>query len=440
MLLTLLLAGLPAPITPPQDLPEVPLGKATVYRLDSIETLDGEAARPGSIVVRGGVIEKMGEALVLPEGAEVVDLRGTGATAMPPWVVSQSQFLQSDSRGRGNASRWSAADSLWLSDDHWDSMFEAGVLLMGVDPPGSGLPGRTSVLEASSVEGSPDALVADLHLKMTLDANASAKKILKDAFQASDKAVEAEEKAKKDWQAARKAWEEEQAAKKAEAEKNKKDSAAGDEPEKKKEESKEPPKEFTPPAMPEDLVAIREWLENKRVAQIHLDNSAEWLHWLDVLGEREGVWEVVLRPGWRGNFHEITDRVAAEKVRVHVLGTMAMIPNTRIRLNLAAELAAAGVERLVLLPPSDNPTGLAGWRMAVSDLVRAGLDREVALRAVSLEPAISLGQEERVTALTPGGPATFVIFNGDPLDPVAEVEQLIDQGTVIYDRAEEEDA
>ena len=78
------------------------------------------------------------------------------------------------------------------------------------------------------------------------------------------------------------------------------------------------------------------------------------------------------------------------------------------------------------------------WRVGLSDLVREGLDRQTALRAVSVEPATSMGQEELIAPLEAGGPATFVVLEGDPLNPLARVSHLVAAGEVIYDRAKED--
>ncbi len=443
MLVTALLS-LAVPL-PPQEAEAPSLrGPITAYRLDNIETLDGDPIKGGVIVVREGVIEKIGAAVVVPEQAKLIDLRGTGATAMPPLVLASSSMLQTDSRGRGNFAKWTAAASLWLHEDSWQDALEAGVVMMGIEPPGSGISGRTSVLDVNHGWPTASPLVSDLHLKLTIDASKSAKDLLRNAFESADKALEKEEAAKKSWEQARKEWKERQDKKAAEekAAKEKSENSdkavAKDDKEGKKEEDPEPPKEFVAPEISDSVIPFIELLNKERVAMVHINTPAEWLHWIDVLGDREIAWEAVLDFGNTTNLHEVADLIAESGVRVYATTRISYLPSTRVRINLCAELLDAGVEKLVLLTDFDTPRGLAQWRVRLADLVREGVPRHTALKAISIDAALALGQEERIQSLKAGSPANFIIIGGDPLDPVAQTTHVIYDGKIIYDREKEE--
>ena len=429
------------PLVAPQG--DEPTGQATVYRLDHIETLTGDALQNASIVVRDGVIERIGQSVIVPDHARVIDLRGTGSVAMPPFVLGQAQgLLPSDSRGTGGYGRYVAAGVHRADEDVMEDLREAGVLLVGLVPPGSGIPGRTSVIRSDASELAEDTLVHDLHLVMTLDMSKSSKDLLRKAFESAEEAIEKEENARADWQKARKEWEEKQKAAAEEAKKQKegegKGGKAADEP--KKGEDKEPPKEFQAPRIDPNIQPVVDLIRKERVVQVWIDSPGEWLHWLDVVGDREFAWELVLDHGNSTNLHEVADAIAAAGVRVYAPARIPNLPSTQLRTNLVAELLAAGVEKLVLLPTSTRSSrALESWRVGLGDLVREGLDRNAALRGVSVEPAQAMGQEELVAPLEAGGPATFVILEGDPLDPLARVSHLVAAGEVIYDRAKEEE-
>lgn len=463
-----LLLTFAVPFAAPQETPRDPVGRVVVYRFDTLETLqvdeDGANVTLSNVtmLVRDGLIERLGQAVVIPEHAEVHDYRGSGKVAMPPFVLSHANFLVGDRRGSGRNSRFQAVDSLWLAEDWSDDLLEEGVLLVGVDPPGSGLPGRTSVLRADEQVGVPDPLVADLHLKVTVSTSSSAKRLVRDGLKAADKAIEDEEKAHAEWKKAREEWEAKQK-EKADAEAAKgegKDDGqekgeGGDNGQggehaaqedgngkgKGKGDSKEeqgPPEEFEAPKMDPNVEPLVDWVRQERVGQVWLSSASDWLHWQDLLGERELPYEIVLRHGTSQNLFEVADAIAATKLRVDVPARISFLPYTRIRANLPAELAAAGVENLVLSPTSDSLTGLLSYRLAVAQVVAEGLDRHVALRGMSVEPAASMGQEEVVGAIVVGGPATFVIWDGDPLDPMSETYQVLSEGKVVYDRAKAE--
>lgn len=423
-----------------------PVGRVTVYRLDTVETLAGDAQKNVSMLVRDGIIERMGQAVIIPDGAEVVDLRRSGQVTMPPLVLTHANWLIGDRRGTGSNGRFTAMDSMWLEDGWEEDLLEHGVLLVGVDPPGSGLPGRTSVLLADGQVGRPDALVEDLYLKVTMATSRAAKKLVRDGLKAADDAIENEDKARQDWEKARKEWEEkqkaaeEEAKKKAEEAKKGEGGTAAQDPQEGKQEpeGEAPPETFEPPKMDPNVAPLVDWVRQERPAQLWLRSASDWLHWEDVIGERELSYDLVLRHGRSQNFAEVADALAATGLRVEVPANISFLPFTRVRANLPAELAAAGVEKLVLAPPSDSEGGLEDWRVGVSRVVAEGLDRMVALKAMSLEPAAALGQEELIAPLAAGAPATFVIWSGDPLDPMSEVDLVVSAGEVVYDRAKKE--
>jgi imidazolonepropionase-like amidohydrolase len=64
--------------------------------------------------------------------------------------------------------------------------------------------------------------------------------------------------------------------------------------------------------------------------------------------------------------------------------------------------------------------------------VREGMDRDAALRAVTLNPAAVLGVQDRVGSLTPGKDADVVLWSGDPLDLQSRVLRVWVDGREVY--------
>lgn len=447
MLLALLLALVAPPAVAYQEeaaAQDAPRGRAEVWRLDRVETLDGEAQKNVTLLIRDGVIERMGPVVVVPDGARVRDLRDTGAVASPPLVLTHANFLVDDQRGTGNASRWRAADSLWLEEGWEKALLAEGVLFAGVDPPGSGLPGRTSVLQAGGGAPRPQALVDDLYLKITFSASSQAKDLIRKALKDADEAIEKEKKAHEEWQKARAEWEKKQKEKaekeKAEAGKEEKKSEGGGRPPAaaQEKEEKEPPAQFEAPKIAPDVEAVVEWVRKERMAQVFISSAADWIHWLDLMGERELPYALVLQHAQGQNFHEVAAELAGAGVTVDVPARITFLPFTRVRANLPAELARAGLERMLLSPAGDSRGDLEEWRAQVSRCVAEGLDRALALKAMTLEPARTLGLDERVQPLKAAAAANFVVWSGDPLDPLAEALFVVQEGKIVYDRAKEE--
>jgi imidazolonepropionase-like amidohydrolase len=64
--------------------------------------------------------------------------------------------------------------------------------------------------------------------------------------------------------------------------------------------------------------------------------------------------------------------------------------------------------------------------------VREGLDRETALRAVTITPARIMRVADRIGSLVPGKDADVTIWSGDPLDVMSRVEAAYIGGREVY--------
>jgi len=71
--------------------------------------------------------------------------------------------------------------------------------------------------------------------------------------------------------------------------------------------------------------------------------------------------------------------------------------------------------------------------------VRAGMDREAALEAVTIEAARQLGLADQVGTLEPGKDADLVVLSGDPLSVYTKVQQTWVEGQKVFDRANPDD-
>lgn len=100
------------------------------------------------------------------------------------------------------------------------------------------------------------------------------------------------------------------------------------------------------------------------------------------------------------------------------------------------KLARAGVEISLI---TDHPVIPINFLIHQATFaVKEGLDRETALRAITLNPAKVLGLEDKLGSLTPGKQADVVLWSGDPLDVMQRAERVWIQGVDVahYDHAE----
>jgi len=64
--------------------------------------------------------------------------------------------------------------------------------------------------------------------------------------------------------------------------------------------------------------------------------------------------------------------------------------------------------------------------------VKEGLDRKVALQAITINPAKVMGVEDQVGSLTVGKLGDVVIWSGDPLDVMQRAETVYIRGEQVY--------
>ena len=130
-----------------------------------------------------------------------------------------------------------------------------------------------------------------------------------------------------------------------------------------------------------------------------------------------------------GDFHLALDEFAKEKAKVILGSTITYKPMTRNRINLPATFARAGCE-VSLVPGNDSVFGCAAYLAEVAALIKGGMDRADALRAVTLHPARILGLGDRVGSLEKGKDANLLFLTNDPFNAMTRVEKVMIQGKI----------
>ena len=134
--------------------------------------------------------------------------------------------------------------------------------------------------------------------------------------------------------------------------------------------------------------------------------------------------------------YKVAEQLAEKKITV-VLGPFYYYPQAmsqyregrEINWNNAGILANAGVK--VALASGEHPKAI-DILTAATFAVRHGMQREDALKAVTITPAEILGVADRVGSLEKGKDADIVILNGDPLNVKTRVEKVILNGNTVY--------
>ena len=133
--------------------------------------------------------------------------------------------------------------------------------------------------------------------------------------------------------------------------------------------------------------------------------------------------------------HLVADLLAEEGVPVVSGPYMTDRSKPEIR-NLTDEapgiLARAGIPTAITVDHPEIPLRLLP--MALMLAVRAGMDKDDALRAVTSVPAKIAGVQKRIGALREGMDADCVLWSGDPLDFASQVQAVWVNGALEYRR------
>lgn len=98
-----------------------------------------------------------------------------------------------------------------------------------------------------------------------------------------------------------------------------------------------------------------------------------------------------------------------------------------------ARLAEAGVQVAITTDHPVVPIDFLVYQAALA--VKEGLDPDVALQAMTINPARILGLDKRVGSLAQGKDGDVVVWSGDPLDVYSRAEEVFISGQHLYSRA-----
>jgi len=131
--------------------------------------------------------------------------------------------------------------------------------------------------------------------------------------------------------------------------------------------------------------------------------------------------------------HLLADLLAARDIPV-VIGPL-LTSRSKVELrnrSLAnpGRLAKAGVTIAIT---TDHPVVPINFLVHQASLaVKDGLDRETALRALTINPARIAGIDDRLGSIEPGKDADLVLWSGDPLDVLSRAELAFLDGVEVY--------
>ena len=129
----------------------------------------------------------------------------------------------------------------------------------------------------------------------------------------------------------------------------------------------------------------------------------------------------------------IADLLAAKGIPVLIgplVTTRSKVELRNHSLSNPGKLAAAGVEISII---TDHPVVPINFLVHQATLsIKEGLDRETALRAITINPARVMGVDDRVGSIAVGKDADLVLWSGDPLVVLQRALSVFIGGRQVY--------
>lgn len=142
-------------------------------------------------------------------------------------------------------------------------------------------------------------------------------------------------------------------------------------------------------------------------------------------------YRLVINHGTEG--HLLADVLAEREIPV-IIGPL-FTSRTKVEVNQRdlrnpGLLAAAGVKIAITTDHPVVPINFLVYQAILS--VKEGLDRDVALRSITINPAEILGLDARVGSLEVGKDGDVVLWDGDPLEIMSRARTVVVEGRQVY--------
>jgi len=340
----------------------------------------GNDPKRADVAVKDGKIAAVGADVRPPSGARIVECRGL--VAFPGLINPYSRLGLSEGGGSmGQTPQHLAFDEINPTVDAFAQAARSGITTVVLQPGGAGIAGQSAAMKPSGWTREQQVLEKTAALRIVLSPGTPGKDALRQALDAGKKAIEGEKK--------------------------------------------------SPPAKPDEKgAALAKLLKGELPGMVEVSSPAELLHFWQVM---EPFAEFKPRLAFVGSpdVYKAVSELGSRKARVVLRPLVALAPFTRERINPAAELVRAGAE-VAFFPLSDAPEALEGYLFRVAEMVKFGLPRDAAMRAVTLVPAEIAGLEKRVGSIDAGKDADLLLFTGDPLSPQSRLREVYINGTPVY--------
>nr|WP_204920520.1 amidohydrolase [Microlunatus panaciterrae] len=369
----------------------------------------GESIEGGTVLIIDGRIEAVGSDVELPEGIETID--ATGRWVLPGFVEAHGHVGVHE-EGNGWAgqdtnemtdpvgARFRALDAINPADEGFRDALSGGVTSVVVKP-GSGNPIGGQTVAVKSWGRIVDEMVFAQPCSVKSALGENPKRVYGEKKQTPSTRLGVASVIR-------------DALRKAEDYRARRDYAAQEQ------------KPFERDSNSEILVRVLDrevpWCQHTHRA----DDIATALRLADEFGYR-----LVINHGTEG--HLLADVLAERDIPV-IIGPLftsrSKVEVNQRHLRNPGLLASAGVKIAITTDHPVVPINFLVYQAILS--IKDGLDRDTALRSITINPAEILGLDGRVGSLEAGKDGDVVIWDGDPLEIMSRARQVIISGREVY--------
>ena len=371
----------------------IPAGaeEITVIKADRVDTITSGMIENGIIVIKDGRITAIGSDIEIPETADIIDV--SDKTIFPGLVNPFSRIGLSSPPGGGNSSKphLHVVDELYPHQDVYKHVLRTGFTTIGLVPgrgggsgfisssgfmirfgsSGGGIAGQGAIIRPVGRKPEEMIVIESGLLMINFQANERTKNVIKSALDSA---------------------------------KNKTSS--------------------TDPKVQPLINA----LQGKIPTFINCGGPGDILHLLKLLEPYKQMNVVLIADSEQ---YRVADKLAKKKIPVILTPQIDFEPFTRNRINVPKILADAGL-KIAFMPKSDSIYAHEDFLREVAELVKAGLDKEIAKKAITINPAQMLAVDYRLGSLAVGKDANLLVLNGDLLDIGTKIEMIMIEGKVVH--------
>lgn len=173
--------------------------------------------------------------------------------------------------------------------------------------------------------------------------------------------------------------------------------------------------------------------DGERPLILNANNAAGVLHALRATAPYEKVRLAIVSTG--SNLYELLDQLAGRHVTLILQPGLERVPYTTELMNVAAMAHEKEIPFVFSLSLNGNQLSRSQDDpfFPIAMLVKSGLPRDAALRALTAGPAALLGLEEKLGSLEKGKLANMLVFDGDPLETGSHLQEVIVEGSPVHE-------